>query len=68
MNTIEKVGHGHWVVNSENIRYSDSFGNTGWYWDRNPDAAFPDTKDDFLEVLEQVLGEQHHREVMARPA
>lgn len=57
MNTIEKVNDDHWIVNSEDIRYNYSFGNDGWYWDKGVPTIFPDTKNSFLEALEQVLNE-----------
>ena len=67
--SILKVDDDHWMVDGENIRYSDSFGHTGWYWDQTGDYVFPPTKNNFLEVLEEVLNESNRGpDVQARPA
>jgi len=67
---LRKIDHDHWVWGEYHIRYSNSFGNSGWFWDRNNDGGSfgNDTKDDFLEVLDQIAGDKHQPKLMPRPA
>jgi len=69
MATIIKIDGDHWTVDGEDIRYSNDFGHTGWYWDKDGPYLFPPTRNNFLEALEEAMKEDiTGPEVQARPA
>ena len=67
---LRKIDHDHWVWGGHHIRYTNSFGNSGWFWDqKNEGATFGcDVKDDFLEVLDQITSDGHQPKLMPKPA
>lgn len=70
MMQLRKIDQDHWVWGENHIRYSNSFGNSGWFWDKkNEGVTFGcDTKDDFLEVLDQIIGDEHQPKLVSKPA
>lgn len=63
---LERISSDHWRFGTHDIRYHSSFGNSGWYWHRG-EAFWPPTRDSFLEVLEEILGEEHRHEIVPPP-
>lgn len=56
--TIEQISKEEWLIDGKHrIAYSDSFGWTGWYWDQGS-CVFPPVKNSFLEVLEEIIGNE----------
>lgn len=67
---LQKISHDHWLWGTHHIRYSSEFGNSGWFWDKkNEGVTFGcNTKNDFLEVLDQILGEETQPKLLPKPA
>lgn len=67
---LNKIDNGHWTWGDNHIRYSPSFGNSGWFWDRENQGIFfgADTREDFLQVLDQIQGDKHCPKMQPKPA
>jgi len=51
--TIEKIDRGHWKIGDTSIRFTDTFGLSGWYVDRGEPWPLPKP---FMTAVEDAMG------------
>jgi hypothetical protein len=57
--TIERISGDHYIIDDKfNIKYNDSFESSGWMIEEfNKGRVFPDTDDNFLNILNKTINE-----------